>query len=98
MEGRALAELLFRLIYILRFAVFMAACYVLFHGLAARLCRPDSKVLAFFRTVTGPLTRPIRAVAPALSEAGVRALTLSVLGGAWLVCVWLLTIIGTGLD
>ena len=94
MDARALAELSYRLVTVLRFAAFMAFSYVVLHVLAARLCRPEGRVLAFFQTLTSPLTRPIRRFAPTLTEAGVRLATLGALGVAWLILAWLHALIG----
>ena len=65
---------------------FMASIYLLLHVVFARLItRPDSPVLWFFGVVTGPLTRPIRAVlAPGTSERRVRLVSLSVYVAFWL--------------
>ena len=65
---------------------FMASIYLLLHVLFARLItRPDSPVLWFFGVVTGPLTRPIRAVlAPGTSERRVRLVSLGVYVAFWL--------------
>lgn len=87
-------ELLFRLLYLLRFVAFMSACYLALHMVAARLCRPDGKVIAFFRTLTDPLTRPVRALAPAMTEARTRYVALGVLFAIWLLSAWLLAIVG----
>jgi len=65
---------------------FMASIYLLLHVIFARLItRPDSPVLWFFGVVTGPLTRPIRAVlAPGTSERRVRLVSLWVYVAFWL--------------
>jgi hypothetical protein len=65
---------------------FMASVYLLLHVLFARLiARPDSPVLWFFSVVTGPLTRPVRAVlAPGTPERRVRLVALAVYVLLWL--------------
>ena len=65
---------------------FMASVYLLLHVLFARfITRPDSPVLWFFTVVTGPLTRPIRAVlAAGTPERRVRLVALGVYVLLWL--------------
>jgi hypothetical protein len=65
---------------------FMAFVYLLLHILFARVVtRPDSPVLWFFSVVTGPLTRPIRALlAPGTPERRVRLVALGVYVALWL--------------
>jgi uncharacterized protein YggT (Ycf19 family) len=94
MDARQLAELGFRLILLLRFVAFMAGCYLVLHILAARVCRPEGKILDFFQTLTGPLTRPIRGIAPALTEARARVAALGVVGAVWLFLAWLHAVVG----
>ena len=66
--------------------LFMACLYLALHMIFARLItRPDSPVLWFFAVVTGPLTRPVRALLPrGTPEARVRALALGVYLVLWL--------------
>jgi hypothetical protein len=66
---------------------FMASTYLLLHILFARLiARPDSPVLWFFSVVTGPLTRPIRALLPpGTDERRVRVVALWAYVALWLV-------------
>ena len=66
--------------------LFMACVYLALHIVFARLvARPDSPVLWFFAVVTGPLTRPIRALLPrGTPERRVRALALGVYLVLWL--------------
>ena len=79
-----------RLPYLLNVVVplifFMASVYLALHIVFARLLRrPDSAVLWFFSVVTGPLTRPVRALLPrGTPEARVRMLALGVYLGLWL--------------
>jgi hypothetical protein len=75
-----------RLLVLAWFVAYMAAIYLLLHIVVARLARsPGSRVLWFFGVVTGPLTRPVRAMLPAgTPEARVRWVTLAVLAGIWL--------------
>jgi len=70
------------------FVFFMASVYLALHMLVARLLGGDrpSATLWFFSTVTGPLTRPVRALLPAgASEARVRVVALAVYVGLWIV-------------
>jgi hypothetical protein len=66
--------------------LFMAAVYLGLHILFARLIhRPDSPVLWFFAVVTGPLTRPVRALLPAgIPEPRVRTIALAVYVLLWI--------------
>jgi hypothetical protein len=70
------------------FVFMMATVYLSVHVVFARLISsPQSQVLWFFSTVTGPLIRPVRAVLPAgMPESRVRALAL----GVYLL-LWVLT-------
>ena len=65
---------------------FMASVYLLLHILFARfITRPDSPILWFFAVVTGPLTRPVRALlAPGAPERRVRLVALGVYVALWL--------------
>jgi hypothetical protein len=60
------------------FLSYMAAIYLALHIVAARLSRaPGSRLLWFFSVVTGPLTRPVRALMPpGTPEGWVRVVTL----------------------
>jgi hypothetical protein len=64
----------------------MAALYLALHiAFAALIPRPESPVLWFFSVVTGPLTRPVRAMLPpSTPEPRVRAIALAVYAGLWL--------------
>jgi hypothetical protein len=66
--------------------LFMACIYLALHIVFARLVtRPDSPVLWFFAVVTGPLTRPVRALLPrGTPEPRVRALALGAYVVLWL--------------
>jgi hypothetical protein len=66
--------------------LFMASIYLLLHVIFARfITRPDSPVLWFFAVVTGPLTRPIRAVlASGTPEPRVRMVALGIYVALWL--------------
>ena len=67
------------------FVLFMACVYLALHILFARFTRADSPVLWFFAVVTGPLTRPVRALLPrGTPEPRVRALALGVYIVLWL--------------
>jgi hypothetical protein len=67
--------------------LFMAWIYLGLHILFARLiANPSSPVLWFFGVVTGPLTRPIRAVLDArTSERHVRLIAFGVYVGLWVI-------------
>ena len=68
------------------FVFFMCSIYLLLHLLVARLARdPASPVLWFFQVVTGPLTRPIRALLPqGTPEGRVRLVTLGACLALWI--------------
>jgi hypothetical protein len=84
-------DLAIRTIAILRilvpFVFFMASVYLALHIVFARLLpagRP-SATLWFFSIVTGPLTRPVRALLPPRTPEGrVRALSLALYVGLWI--------------
>jgi uncharacterized protein YggT (Ycf19 family) len=79
-------ELIHRLLVLLWFLSYTAAIYLALHIVVARVTRtPDGRVLWFFSVVTGPLTRPVRAVLPAgTPEPRVRLVTLVVLVVLWI--------------
>jgi hypothetical protein len=87
----AMDDLGLRLATLLRvlvpFLFFMAAIYLALHMVFARFIaagRP-SATLWFFSVVTGPLTRPVRALLPAGTPEGrVRAISLAVYVVLWL--------------
>ena len=59
-------ELIHRLLVLLWFLSYTAAIYLALHILVARVSRTrDNRVLWFFSVITGPLTRPVRALLPA---------------------------------
>jgi hypothetical protein len=66
--------------------LFMAWIYLGLHIVFARLItRPDSPILWFFSIVTGPLTRPVRALMPAGSpERRVRTISFVAYVLLWL--------------
>ena len=65
--------------------LFMACVYLALHILFARFVTRDSPVLWFFGIVTGPLTRPVRALLPqGTPEPRVRVLALGVYLVLWL--------------
>jgi hypothetical protein len=69
------------------FVFFMASVYLTLHILVARLLPADrsSATLWFFAIITGPLTRPVRAMLPAgTPERRVRALSLALYVGLWI--------------
>jgi hypothetical protein len=65
---------------------FMASVYLLLHVLFARfITRRDSPVLWFFTVVTGPLTRPVRALVPhGTPERRIRLVALGIYVALWL--------------
>jgi hypothetical protein len=72
---------------VLPLVLFMAWIYLALHMLFARLVtNPQSPVLWFFAVVTGPLTRPVRALLPTgTSEPRVRAISFVVYVALWVV-------------
>jgi hypothetical protein len=69
------------------FVFFMASIYLALHMVFARFVAADrpSPTLWFFSVVTGPLTRPVRAVLPAgTPEHRVRAIALAVYVMLWM--------------
>jgi hypothetical protein len=72
---------------VLPLVLFMAWIYLALHMLFARLVTdPQSPVLWFFAVVTGPLTRPVRALLPTgTPEPRVRMISLTVYVGLWIV-------------
>jgi hypothetical protein len=91
-----LARLLLLANVVIPLLFFMAAVYLALHVMFARMIgTPHNPVLWFFSVVTGPLTRPVRALLPAgTAEARVRTVSLGLYVGLWLlsrgVFVWLL--------
>jgi hypothetical protein len=72
---------------VLPLVLFMAWIYLALHMLFARLVtNPQSPILWFFSVVTGPLTRPVRALLPnGTPEARVRLISLAVYVALWVV-------------
>ena len=65
---------------------FMAWVYLGLHVAFARFVSPESPVSWFFNVVTGPLTRPVRAVLPpGMPERRVRTIALLVYFVLWMV-------------
>jgi uncharacterized protein YggT (Ycf19 family) len=89
-------ELIYRLLVLIWFLSYMAAIYLALHMIVARFTRaPDSRLLWFFSVITRPLTRPVRAWAPAsTSEGRVLLATLVVLVALWLGTRLLLSTMG----
>jgi hypothetical protein len=79
-------RLLLTLNLVVPLVLFMAAVYLALHMLVARLIRqPQSPLLWFFGVVTGPLTRPVRALLPSNTpEPRVRMVSLAVYLVLWL--------------
>ena len=70
------------------FVFMMASVYLAVHVLFARLISsPRSQVLWFFEVVTGPLTRPVRAVLPP----GTAAPRVRLIALAFYVVLWVVT-------
>jgi uncharacterized protein YggT (Ycf19 family) len=88
--------LIYRLLLLISFVAYMAALYLVLHILVARFSRtPTSRVLWFFSVLTGPLTRPIRAVLPEkITESQGRYLTLLACVLIWLATRLLLAELG----
>ena len=68
------------------FVFFMASVYLVLHIVFARvIANPYSPVLWFFSVVTGPLTRPARALLPPSSpERRLRLVSLGVYVALWM--------------
>ena len=81
-----MVTLFIRLLLVAGFLAYMAGIYLLVHVVFARLIRnPESPVLCFFSVITGPLTRPVRAVLPpGASETRLRWVALGVCAAIWL--------------
>ena len=79
-------DLLYRSVILLWFVSYMSVIYLGLHMVATRFARsPESRLLWFFSIVTGPLTRPVRAVVPAgTSPTGIRLLALLLYVVLWL--------------
>lgn len=79
-----------RLFHLVPILLFIAWVYLALHMMFARyIRRPDSVVLWFFAIVTGPLTRPIRALLPpGTPDPRVRAVSFAVYFGAYML-VWI---------
>jgi hypothetical protein len=74
--------LLLRLV--LPFVFFMAAFYLALHIVVAQLVSGSGRLLWFFGVVTGPLTRPVRALLPHAPDARVRVIALGLYVALWL--------------
>ena len=81
-----MSDLLYRAIILLWFVAYMSVIYLGLHLIASRFARsPESRLLWFFSIVTGPLTRPIRAILPAgTNPTRLRLVALLVYGILWL--------------
>ena len=89
-------DLLYRVVILLWFIAYMSAIYLSLHLIAARFARsPESRLLWFFSIVTGPLTRPVRAILPAGTDpTRIRLLALLFYGLLWLLLRTLLGELG----
>lgn len=90
-------EIGLRLFHLVPILLFIAWVYLALHMIFARYIRSsDSVVLWFFSIVTGPLTRPIRALLPpGTPDRRVRALSFAVYFGAYMV-VWIVRAVVIG--
>ena len=81
------ARLPFLVNLVLPLVLFMAWIYLGLHMLFARVVtNPQSPVLWFFAVVTGPLTRPVRALLPTgTPETRVRMISLAMYVALWIV-------------
>lgn len=86
----------YRLLLLISFLAYMAAIYVGLHIVVAYFSTtPGSRLLWFFSVLTGPLTRPVRAVLPGgMTESQVRYLTLLACVIIWLTIRLLLARLG----
>ena len=83
----ALLRATFLVTVLVPFVFFMAAVYLAFHIVFDRVigARRDSAVLWFFSVVTGPLTRPVRALLPnGTPESRVRLAALGLYVVLWI--------------
>ena len=80
-----ITELVLRLLFLLRFMLFVAVVYLSLHVIFARLIsKSESKVLWFFSVVTSPLTWPIRVWLPSeTSDSRLRYVALVAYGLLW---------------
>ena len=79
-------DLFYRSVILLWFVAYMSVIYLGLHVIATRFARsPERRLLWFFSIVTGPLTRPVRAVVPAgTSPTRIRLIALLLYGVLWL--------------
>ena len=77
---------LYRTVSLLWFLAYMSVIYLGLHLIVLRFARsPASRLLWFFGIVTGPLTRPLRAILPAgTNPTRVLLIALVVYGILWL--------------
>ncbi len=89
-------DVLYRAVILLWFVSYMSAIYLSLHLIAARFARsPESRLLWFFSIVTGPLTRPVRAILPAGTDpTRIRLLALLLYGILWILLRTLLGELG----
>ena len=81
-----MADLLYRAVILLWFVAYMSVIYLGLHLIVTRFARsPESRLLWFFSIVTGPLTRPVRAILPAGTNlTRIRLVALLFYGILWL--------------
>jgi uncharacterized protein YggT (Ycf19 family) len=89
-------DLVYRAFVLIWFLAYMAAIYLALHIVVARFSRaPESKLMWFFSVVTGPLTRPVRALLPPdTPEPRLRLIALGVCIALWLAMRLVLSTMG----
>jgi uncharacterized protein YggT (Ycf19 family) len=93
-----MAAFIYRLLLLVSFIAYMAAIYMALHIIVARFSTAQgSRLLWFFSVLTGPLTRPLRAVLPdGVTDSQLRYVTLVVCALFWLAARLLATQLGAG--
>jgi uncharacterized protein YggT (Ycf19 family) len=93
-----MGDFVYRLAVLIWFMAYMASIYLALHIVVAHLSKSsENRLLWFFGVLTGPLTRPIRAVVPAgTSAAQIRYMTLAVCVIVWLATRLLLAAMAEG--
>jgi len=83
------AELVLKILTLLRILAFMVFVYLCFGLLVERYSRkPDSQLRAFARTVCSPVTRPVaRFLAPSAGQRRLLVLSMGVVAVFWAVVV-----------
>jgi hypothetical protein len=83
------AELLHKILTLLRFVAFMLFVYLAFGLLVERFSRkPDSQLKAFARTVCSPMTRLVaRFIAPGADHRRLLLISMAIVAAIWSVVV-----------